>query len=121
MAITDIKELKEILDIEISNASNVFIVGHNSPDFDAIGSAIGLSRLVKEYNKKSYIIVDDLEVKLQSGVKKMVDENKKEYKFIKKKDVERLLGKKSLLIVTDVNKKNMISVGDILDIFNSII
>lgn len=121
MAMTDVKKLKELLELEISNSSNVFIVAHNSPDFDAIGSALGLARLVKEYNKKAYIIIDDLDSSLQSGIKKMKDEYKKEYKFIKKKDLEKLIGKKSLLLVTDVNKDNMISIGDKLDLFNSIV
>ena len=50
MAFNDIKKLKEILELGIKNSSNVFVVGHNNPDFDSIGSSIGLARLVKEYN-----------------------------------------------------------------------
>lgn len=121
MAITDIKKLKDILELEITSSSNVFIVTHNNPDFDAIGSSIGLARLCEYYDKKAYIIVDDLVNGLQSGVKKLIDENKNGYKFIKKKDINKYRDDNSILLVTDVNKDNMISIGNRLDSFKSII
>ncbi len=120
MTITDIKKLKDILELEINNSSNVFVVAHNNPDFDAIGSAIGLSRLVSFYNKESYIIVDDSVNSLQSGVKKMIDDNKKEFHFIKKRDINKYIDNDSILIVTDVNKIDMISIGNRLKDFKSI-
>ena len=121
MAFADVKKLREILESGIKNSSNVFIVGHNNPDFDSIGSSIGLARLVKEYNKDVYIIVDDLKLNLQSGIVTVMDSVKDDYKFIKKKDVDKLALKNSLLLVTDVNKRNMVSVGDMLDKFSNIV
>ena len=117
MAFSDVKKLREILELEIKNSSNVFIVGHNNVDLDSIGSSIGLARLAKEYNKETYIIVDDLKYNIQSSIISVMDSVKDEYKFIKKKDVEKIVNDRSLLLVTDVNKKNMFSVGDMLDRF----
>ena len=121
MSIQEYKNLKETLELEIKKSSNVFIVGHNSPDFDSIGSAIGLYRIVYELGKKAYIIVDDNELMIESGVKRVLEEYDEEYRFIKKKDIEKHQTKKSMLIVTDTNKKNMISVGDKLDTFRNVI
>ena len=121
MSIQEYKNLKETLELEIKKSSNVFIVGHNSPDFDSIGSAIGLYRIVYELGKKAYIIVDDNELMIESGVKRILEEYDEEYRFIKKKDIEKHQTKKSMLIVTDTNKKNMISVGDKLDTFRNVI
>ncbi|MBR5370072.1 MAG: DHH family phosphoesterase, partial [Bacilli bacterium] len=106
-----------ILELEIKKSSNVFIVGHNNVDLDSIGSSIGLARLAKEYNKDVYIIVDDIRYNIQSGIISVMNSVKEDYKFIKKKDVDKLISKNSLLLVTDVNKKSMISVGDMLDRF----
>ena len=117
MAITDVKEFKDILELEIKKSSNVFIVGHNNVDLDSIGSSIGLARLAKEYNKDVYIIVDDIRYNIQSGIISVMNLVKEDYKFIKKKDVDKLISNNSLLLVTDVNKKSMISVGDMLDRF----
>lgn len=121
MSIQEYKNLKETLELEIKKSSNVFIVGHNSPDFDSIGSAIGLYRIVYALGKKAYIIIDDNEIMIESGVKRVLEEYDEEYRFIKKKDLEKYQNKRSMLIVTDTNKKNMISVGDILDTFRNVI
>lgn len=117
MAFSDVKKLREILELEIKNSSNVFIVGHNNVDLDSIGSSIGLARLAKEYNKEAYIIVDDLKYNIQSSIISVMDSVKDDYKFIKRKDVEKIVNDRSLLLIADVNKKNMFSVGDMLDRF----
>lgn len=121
MSAMEIRLLKEILEKEIDNCSTVFIIGHNSPDFDSIGSCIGLYFFAKHYGKNVYIIIDDNELKIESGVKRILDENKDKLPIIKKKDYLDLVDDNSLLIVTDVNKDNMISVGDSLDKVGSII
>ena len=51
----------------------VYIIGHKNPDFDSIGSAIGVFKLCKFLGKKSTIIVDEDEFSLQSGVKLLMD------------------------------------------------
>ena len=79
MSIQEYKKLKETIELEVKKSSNVFIVGHNSPDFDSIGSAIGLYRIVYELGKKAYIIVDDNEVMIEPGVKRVLEEYDKEY------------------------------------------
>ena len=113
--IEGIKELRSTLEDEIKKSSKVFIVGHNSPDFDAIGSAIGLSVFVESQGKKAFIIVDDEVSKIEPGVKKIIDSSREYFRYITKADFLKKSDKKSLLIVTDVNKKPMISVGDSLD------
>ena len=57
MSAMEIRLLKEILEKEIDNCSTVFIIGHNSPDFDSIGSCIGLYFFAKHYGKNVYIII----------------------------------------------------------------
>lgn len=121
MSTSEIRRLKEMLESEIKKCSNVFIVGHNSPDFDSIGSCIGLYAFATHYGKKAYIIVDDNELKIEPGVKRIMDEKRGVYPFIKKDNYLNMANKKSLLIVTDVNKDYMISVGDSLDKVGSII
>lgn len=116
-----LKELKTILEKEITKSSKVFIIGHNHPDCDSIGSAIGLYSLATHFNKTAYIIVDDEVTSLEPRVKRILDETKDNINYIKKSDYKRLATKKSLLITTDVNKKDRISIGDSLDRVNNII
>ena len=121
MSFNDIKELRDTLETKIKDSSNVFVVGHNNVDLDSIGSSIGLARLAKEYNKDVYIIVDDLRYNIQSSIISVMNSVKDDYVFITKEEVENLVNDSSLLLVTDVNKKNMFSVGDMLDRFKDIV
>ena len=120
MSLQEIKELKENLELEISKSSNVFIVGHNSPDFDSIGSCIGFAHIVKSLGKKAFIVVNDNETMIESGVKRIMNEYKDEFYFIKRDYFEKLRNKRSMLIVTDVNKKSMISIANELKDFRKV-
>lgn len=115
-----LRPFKRELEGEIKNSSKVFIIGHNSPDFDSIGSAIGLYSFVKRLGKEPYIIVDDDPAKIESGVKKIIDDNRDFINIINKGECLELLNNNSMLIITDTNKPEMISVGDKLDSFKKI-
>ena len=110
-----LKQLKEQLDYDIKRCSKVFIVGHNSPDFDSIGAAVGIHALAASYGKQAYIIVDDDEMQIEPWVKRILSENGKKYQLIKKQDYLDYVDDKSLVIIVDVNKPDRISIGDSLD------
>ena len=112
-----LKELRNRLENEIKKSSHVYIIGHNEPDLDAIGSAIGLYTLVNYYKKPASIIIDDEESKLDSSVKRVIDDCCGKYRFIDKKTALEKVNSSSLLILTDVNKTTMISIGDSIDKF----
>ena len=116
-----IKELKSKLENEIKKSSQVFIIGHNEPDFDSIGSGIGLFCLAKHYKKPAYIIIDDDLSKLDPSVKKIMDDTSDKIKYIKKDKFLELVNSNSLLIMSDVNSFDRISIGDFVDRFRKII
>ena len=115
------KRIKELLEKSICNSSKVFIVGHNTPDYDSIGSALALSIIAKNYGKNAYIIVNDNDIGLDPGIKKILDENKKIHNIISLEECHSLIDEHSLLIATDVNKKYLVSVKNDLDKFSDIL
>lgn len=113
----DIKNLKINLESKILTSDNIIIVPHKFADFDAIGSAIGLSLISKRLKKPSYIIDNDPLNEMEAGVKIIVDESAKEYNIINR---DKYLGlsqakSKELYILTDVNKKNLIHLSDLIE------
>lgn len=106
-----IYSLKKSLENKIVGSKKVFLLGHNEPDFDSIGSCIGLSVLASYFGVKSYIIVNDDYTRIQPGVKKIIDENEDRFKFIKNDDFYSFFDEDSLIIICDVNKKNMVSIN----------
>ncbi len=115
-----IKALTDNLVKHIEKASKVFITGHNNPDYDAIGSALGIGTLVDSLGKDAYIIVNDISSKLDFGVQRILTSNKNDYNIINLNDFKKLVDNDSLLITTDVNKKYMVSVKDYLDKFGDV-
>lgn len=111
----NLKNLRDALVKNINAASQVFIVGHKIPDYDAIGSALGVATFAKGLNKKSYIIVDEQAQDLDPGVAKIIEDSKKNFQFIKLEEYRNLADKNSLLVTVDVNKKYLISVQNDLD------
>lgn len=105
-----LKDLKTVLTSVISDSSRVFIIGHNEPDFDSIGSAIGLYTICHLLGRKAYIVVADAMQNIEPGVRKIIEENKNKFNIIDLDTYTNLLGENSSLIVTDTNKVPLIAV-----------
>ena len=86
MAELNLREFKSKLEMELKKSSSVFVMGHNEPDFDAIGSAFGLYVWAVQNDKNAYIIVDDDESKIEPGVKKIIDDNRDIVRIINKEE-----------------------------------
>lgn len=115
-----IKKLKNVVIDSMENSSKVFLIGHNNPDFDSIGSCIGLQVLATDLEKDAYIILED-EIKIEPGVKKIKDENREKFNFIDKKTYQQLKDENSILIMCDVADQQRISIGDSLEGLKEII
>ena len=119
--INNINDLSNILINSFMNSSNVFIIGHNQIDFDALGAAVGIKALLNSFLKNSYIIVNDTDYDLERGVRSIVRDMKDKYNIINLEDAKKLMDDNSLLVVVDVNQEYRLSVKDNLDDFKNII
>lgn len=117
-----INDLKVYMTDRIIKASKVIVIPHNKPDFDAIGSAAGITLIAKKFKKKSRIIVSDDITKIYPGVKVIIEElNQKGSIVIDKEEYNDIKDENDLFILTDVNSNKLISVSDLLNKSNSII
>ena len=107
-----IKNLKINMEQKILSCDNVVIVPHNGVDFDAIGSAIGVSLIARKLKKPSCIEVDDPIYKIDHGVQIIIDEAKKDFTIINKEKYLQNKGLNDLFVLTDVNKSYLISLND---------
>ena len=69
-----IKDLKLYMTDRIINANKVIIVPHNKPDFDAIGSAAGITLIAKKFKKESRIIVNDNIDTINNGARVIIEQ-----------------------------------------------
>jgi len=106
-----IKDLKVCLENHILANDNIVIVPHNNIDFDAIGSAIGLSLIAKKFKKQSCIVVDDPIYKIDHGIQVIIDDARGQFSIINREKYLQNASPDDFFILTDVNKKNLISLN----------
>ncbi|MET3699755.1 c-di-AMP phosphodiesterase-like protein [Bacillus oleivorans] len=98
--------LKEL----IAGSDNVFIMGHKRPDMDAIGSAIGILKIVEMNEKAGYVVVNQQE--MDTSVSRLMKEVKQKEglysRFISPERAMELASENSLLVIVDTHKPSMV-------------
>lgn len=91
----------------IMKSSNVIICGHKTADFDCIGSAICLSRMVSSLHKQVMIIARSggIEEKLKAAMDENNEELKQEVNFVTENEAIAGLQNNTLVIMTDHHSK----------------
>ncbi|MEK4306844.1 DHH family phosphoesterase [Oceanobacillus sp. FSL K6-0251] len=106
--------LKEL----VRASDNVIIMGHKSPDMDAIGAAIGVLNIAKTNDVPGYIVFDENDV--ETGVSRLIDRIREDGElwdqFISPEEAEDLMiDQQSLLIIVDTHKPSMVAVESLLN------
>lgn len=88
------------------DADHVFVQGHKSPDLDAIGSAIGIVKIVRIHGVKANVILDlsELNYDVERLIKKMQEAGVDQEIFISPDEAVQIATDNSLLVLTDHSK-----------------
>lgn len=97
----------------IKESSKVIIMGHANPDIDAMGSAIGIYRLVKSLEKNAYIVTSNTPT-LQSFRESLLEEPEYEDVLISKEVAEENIDEDTLLVIVDTHKINYVESQEVL-------
>lgn len=114
-----IKKRKALLK-RIKKAKKIFIMAHKNLDLDALGSSVGLHKIIKKKKKECYIIIDDKQHEL--GVEKILKELDGCIDIINSTKIKEKLHKnvkKNLLIILDTNKKELVQGSDALKLISN--
>lgn len=101
------------LAVLISGSSNVLIMGHRNMDFDALGSCIGLARLVMFCGVNVHIIANVQDGNLQKCFEKIKSLPEYANIFVSAADAQEMLSSETLLIIADVNNKTQYEAPDV--------
>lgn len=110
--------LRQILEAN----DNVLIMGHNLPDIDSFGSALGIYIIVKKFGKEAHIVFGEISSSVRPFMNRFID--KEEYPddmFIKKEEAENYLTASTVVIVVDVNRPQRTECPQLLDKCKTII
>lgn len=104
--------LRQILEAN----DNVLIMGHNLPDIDSFGSALGIYIIAKKFGKEAHIVFGEISSSVRPFMNRFID--KEEYPddmFIKKEEAENYLTSSTVVIVVDVNRPQRTECPQLLD------
>lgn len=110
--------LRQILEAN----DNVLIMGHNLPDIDSFGSALGIYIIAKKFGKEAHIVFGEISSSVRPFMNRFI--NKEEYPddmFIKKEEAENYLTASTVVIVVDVNRPQRTECPQLLDKCKTII
>lgn len=110
--------LRQILEAN----DNVLIMGHNLPDIDLFGSALGIYIIAKKFGKEAHIVFGEISSSVRPFMNRFID--KEEYPddmFIKKEEAENYLTASTVVIVVDVNRPQRTECPQLLDKCKTII
>ena len=110
--------LRQILEAN----DNVLIMGHNLPDIDSFGSALGIYIIAKKFGKEAHIVFGEISSSVRPFMNRFID--KEEYPddmFIRKEEAENYLTASTVVIVVDVNRPQRTECPQLLDKCKTII
>lgn len=99
----------------IDDASNVVIMPHKNADMDAIGSAIGVVKLVRMRGKTAYIALNSVNMSIRNIMSRLKEEKSLNGVVRTEAELSSLIDDKTLLIVVDHHKKSISEAPDLVD------
>lgn len=99
----------------IDDASNVIIMPHKNADMDAIGSAIGVVKLVRMRGKTPYIALNSVNMSIRNIMARINEEESLKGVVKPEGELIGLIDEKTLLIVVDHHKKSISEAPDLVD------
>ena len=104
----------------IQQADKVILMGHKASDYDSFGSAVGLSRAARIYEKPVYIVLDTT-----TAIKTIYDEiyQMPEYSeiIISPNAANEIVTKDTLVIILDTHRPSMLPLPGVLELTDKIV
>ncbi|XID91686.1 DHH family phosphoesterase [Paenibacillaceae bacterium WGS1546] len=93
----------------MKESDHVVIMGHKSPDMDAIGAAIGVMKAAQLYGKEAYIVLEGVNPSIQRMMDMLKEDEKLFRRFVTPEQALSLTGKRSLAVVVDTHRSTMVA------------
>ncbi len=101
----------------IKKADNVIIMTHKNIDLDALGSAMCLARIISDFKVENYLVLNQKGNNHSvNNTLQLVEKSKFDVNIVDIKKVLKKITNKSLLIILDTSKKELVEYPELLDL-----
>lgn len=102
-------------------SSEVFIMGHEVPDLDSIGAALGIYRCAKHIEKEAYIIQGRNGISVAHLMDKLFEKQEYREAFIKGSQALEHIDKRSLLVIVDTHRPSFTEMPELIEAADKIV
>lgn len=106
----------------LESKDKIVIMGHKNGDVDSLGSAIGVYRIAKFFNKKAHIVINEVTSSLRPLMNKFVNSpDYEEDMFLKNDQAKEVVDGNTLLVIVDVNRPSYLECSELIDYVKTIV
>ena len=106
----------------LNNKNRVIIMGHKRPDADSFGSAVGVYRLVKSFNKDAHIVINEVTSAISPPISSFKGNSLYGDDMIyNSEQAINSIDDMTLVVVVDVNRPSMTECEDLLALAKSVV
>ncbi|MBK5244032.1 MAG: DHH family phosphoesterase [Eubacteriaceae bacterium] len=109
--------LKEL----IEEADQVLLMGHQNPDMDCLGAAVGLLGVCKGLEKKGKIVIKEINYSIKSLFEYLMENGEYKDAFITPKEAEAYNKKNTLLIILDTQNVDYLESPNLIEEMSKIV
>ena len=106
----------------VEGKDKIIVMGHKIGDVDSFGSAIGIYRIAKTFNKKVHIVINEVTTSLRPMMNRFIgNSDYEEDMFIKNDQAKEVVDLNTLLVIVDVNRPSYLECAELLDYAKTIV
>lgn len=106
----------------VEGKDKIVVMGHAIGDVDSFGAAIGVYRIGKTFNKKVYIVINEITSSLRPMISRFIGNPEyEEDLFIKNEQAKEVVDANTLLVIVDVNRPSLLECEELLHYARTII
>jgi len=109
--------LKEL----IKEADQVLLMGHQNPDMDCLGAAVGLLGACQALDKKGKIVIKEINYSIKSLFEYLLENEEYQDAFITPKEAEAYSKKNTLLIILDTQNIDYLESPNLIEEMSKIV
>jgi len=106
----------------VEEKDKIVVMGHAIGDVDSFGAAIGVYRIGKTFNKKVYIVINEITSSLRPMISRFMENPEYEDDlFINNDKAKEVVDANTLLVIVDVNRPSLLECEELLNYTRTVI
>lgn len=105
----------------IDQSGEVIIMGHDSPDIDCLGAALGIYRGCKLRGKNANILLNRVNNSIEKISEKIYNSREHQGIFITNEAAMQKIQRNSLIFIVDVHRRSFLEYPELLDSVNNVV